>query len=82
MMFRTVLTAAATLTFATTLIGQTAKPNPQAGFHRIMEPPPTYDYADNTGFTSLFDGTLKGWSYDPKLWDIKDGAIHEGYGQD
>lgn len=52
------------------------KPNPQAGFHRIMQPPPTYDFADNTGFTSLFDGTLKGWSYDPKLWDIKDGAIH------
>lgn len=52
------------------------KPNPQAGFHRIMQPPPTYDFAENTGFTTLFDGTLKGWSYDPKLWDIKDGAIH------
>lgn len=76
MMVRKVLTAAAALTLATTLVAQTAKPNPQAGFHRIMEPPPTYDFADNTGFTSLFDGTLKGWSYDPKLWDIKDGAIH------
>lgn len=52
------------------------KPNPQAGFHRIGQPPPTYDVSDNTGFTSLFDGTLKGWSYDPALWNIKDGAIH------
>lgn len=54
----------------------TDKPNRQAGFHRIMQPPPTYDFADSTGFTSLFDGTLKGWSYDPAIWDIKDGAIH------
>ena len=76
MMFRNVLTAAAALTLTASLFAQTAKPNPQAGFHRIMEPPPTYDFADNTGFTSLFDGTLKGWSYDPNLWDIKDGAIH------
>ena len=52
------------------------KPNPQAGFHRIGQPPPTYDASDNAGFTSLFDGTLKGWSYDPAIWDIKDGAIH------
>ncbi len=52
------------------------KPNPQAGFHRIMQPPPTYNVTDNTGFTSLFDGTLKGWSYDPALWNLQDGAIH------
>ena len=52
------------------------KPSPQAGFHRIGQPPPTYDFSDNTGFTPLFDGTLKGWSYDPAIWDIKDGAIH------
>ncbi|MGI4854483.1 MAG: 3-keto-disaccharide hydrolase [Janthinobacterium lividum] len=52
------------------------KPSPQAGFHRIGQPPPTYDFSDNTGFTPLFDGTLKGWSYDPAIWDIRDGAIH------
>ncbi len=76
MMYRNVLTAGAALTLATTLFAQSTKPNPQAGFHRVTEPPPTYDFADNAGFTSLFDGTLKGWSYDPNLWDIKDGAIH------
>jgi hypothetical protein len=47
-----------------------------AGFGRIGTPPPAYDFADNSGFTSLFDGTLKGWDYDKNLWDIKDGAIH------
>jgi len=69
---------AAVLSFVTTQIPaqQDAKPNPKAGFHRIMQDPPVYDFSDNTGFTSLFDGTLKGWDYDPDLWDIKDGAIH------
>ncbi len=47
-----------------------------AGFGRIMTPPPAYDFADNSGFTSLFDGTLKGWDFDKNLWDIQDGAIH------
>jgi hypothetical protein len=47
-----------------------------AGFGRIATPAPAYDMTDNSGFTSLFDGTLKGWSYDPALWDIKDGSIH------
>ena len=56
--------------------GAADKPNPQAGFHRITQPPPTYDFSDNSGFTPLFDGTLKGWSYDPALWNIQDGSIH------
>jgi hypothetical protein len=47
-----------------------------AGFGRIMNPPPTYDVADDSGFTSLFDGTVKGWDFDKNLWDIKDGAFH------
>lgn len=46
------------------------------GFARTMRPPASYDFSDNTGFTSLFDGSLKGWDYDTNLWDIKDGAIH------
>jgi hypothetical protein len=46
------------------------------GGGRMMRGPASYDAADNSGFTSLFDGTLKGWDYDTKLWDIKDGAIH------
>ena len=54
-----------------------AAPNPlQAGFQRIGQPPPMMDFADNAGFTPLFDGTLKGWSYDPNLWNIQDGSIH------
>jgi hypothetical protein len=47
-----------------------------AGFGRIMNPPPVYDLADNSGFKSLFDGTLSGWDYDHSLWNIQDGAIH------
>ncbi len=36
-----------------------------------------YNYNDNTGFQSLFDGaTLNGWEGAPGMWDIKDGAIH------
>lgn len=27
------------------------------------------------GWTSIFDGTLKGWDGDPKFWSVKDGAI-------
>jgi hypothetical protein len=36
-----------------------------------------FDYNDNTGFQSLFDGkTLKGWEGAPGMWDVRDGAIH------
>ena len=36
-----------------------------------------YDYTDNTGYQSLFDGkTLDGWEGAPGMWDVKDGAIH------
>jgi hypothetical protein len=42
----------------------------------MMRAPASYDFSDNTGFTSLFDGSLKGWDFDKNLWDIKDGAIH------
>ncbi len=48
----------------------------RSGFERITQPPPMMEFAENAGFTSLYDGTLKGWDYDPTLWDIKDGAIH------
>jgi len=36
-----------------------------------------FDFADNDGFTSLFDGkNLNGWAGDSKLWSVKDGAIY------
>jgi hypothetical protein len=36
-----------------------------------------YDYADNTGFTSLFDGkTLNGWDSDTRFWSVKDSSIY------
>ncbi|MEG9433954.1 3-keto-disaccharide hydrolase [Terriglobus sp. ADX1] len=81
MKYRNLIAAAGALTLSATLMAQApagAPPaNPlRAGFQRIMQPPPMVDFNDNTGFTSLFDGTLKGWSYDSNLWDIKDGSIH------
>jgi 3-keto-disaccharide hydrolase len=36
-----------------------------------------FEYDNNTGFQSLFDGkTLNGWDGAPGMWDVKDGAIH------
>jgi len=30
---------------------------------------------DKTGFVSIFDGTLKNWDGDPKIWRVEDNAI-------
>jgi hypothetical protein len=39
--------------------------------------PAPFDYSDNAGFTSLFDGkTLNGWDGDPRFWSVKDSAIY------
>ena len=41
----------------------------------FIEPDPI-DFADHSGYTSLFDGsTLAGWEGHPDLWSVKDGAI-------
>jgi Domain of Unknown Function (DUF1080) len=41
----------------------------------FIEPDPV-DFADHTGYTSLFDGsTLAGWDGIADLWSVKDGAI-------
>jgi hypothetical protein len=48
-----------------------------AGFRNgvFLEPDPI-DFADHTGYTSLFDGkTLTGWDGQPGLWKVEDGAI-------
>lgn len=55
----------------------TPPPNPAAGrggFGRGAQP---FEYADNEGWISLFDGeTLNGWQGDTKYWSVKDGAIY------
>jgi hypothetical protein len=39
-------------------------------------PPEPLDYADRSGWTSLFDGrTLAGWSGNPEVWSVENGAI-------
>jgi len=48
-----------------------------AGFRNgvFIEPDPI-DFADHTGYTSLFDGkTLTGWDGQPGLWKVENGAI-------
>jgi hypothetical protein len=45
-----------------------------AGFARGGQP---FNYADNEGWLSLFDGeTLKGWDGDTRFWSVKDGSIY------
>jgi len=44
------------------------------GFGRGGTP---FDYADNDGYQSIFDGqTLNGWDADTRYWSVKDGAIY------
>jgi hypothetical protein len=44
------------------------------GFMRGGSP---FDYNDNVGWLSLFDGqTLSGWDGDSRFWSVKDGAIY------
>jgi hypothetical protein len=46
----------------------------RGGFGRGGTP---FDYADNEGWISLFDGqTLNGWDGDSRFWSVKDGAIY------
>ena len=46
----------------------------RGGFGRGGQP---FDFADNEGWISLFDGqTLNGWDGDNRFWSVKDGAIY------
>lgn len=46
----------------------------RGGMGRGAQP---FDYSDNEGWVSLFDGqTLNGWDGDPRFWSVKDGAIY------
>jgi hypothetical protein len=63
------LTLAFLLLAATALTAQTPRPSP---FHQ----PAPEDFADHSGFTSLFDGTsLSAWEGDPRFWHVANGAI-------
>ena len=46
----------------------------RGGFGRGALP---FEYSDNDGWISLFDGeTLNGWDGDTRFWSVKDGAIY------
>jgi len=56
------------------LAGLAQQPASPPGFARGGQP---FDYADNEGWLSLFDGqTLNGWDGDTRFWSVKDGAIY------
>ncbi len=39
--------------------------------------PPPFDFADNDGWVSLFNGeNLNGWDGDTRFWGVKDGSIY------
>jgi hypothetical protein len=68
--------AAAALAAQTTPPPQTQPGPPPApgGFGRGGQP---FDFADNEGWLSLFDGeSLRGWDGDTRFWSVKDGAIY------
>ena len=47
----------------------------RGGGSNFREPDPI-DFADHTGFASIFDGaTLGGWDGDRSVWRVEDGAI-------
>ncbi len=79
---RNYLISAAAGTAALMIVAQMAFPQPPAGApgasgrgggQRGMP----FDFNDNTGYQSLFDGkTLNGWEGAPGMWDIRDEAIH------
>ncbi len=40
-----------------------------------MKVPDALAMEDHTGFESIFDGTLKNWDGDPKIWRVEDNTI-------
>lgn len=61
--------------FAVPMSGQTPPAGPGGGGRGYARPEP-YDFNDRAGWTSMFDGaTLKGWSGNPAVWLVENGAI-------
>ena len=54
-----------------------AGPTPPAGRGGSpFQPPEPLDFSERAGWTSLFDGrTLDGWSGNPEVWRVENGAI-------
>jgi len=50
-------------------------PFPSRPAPRGMKMPEALVVDDRTGFESIFDGTLKNWDGDPKIWRVEAGAI-------
>lgn len=48
---------------------------PAAPRPRGMKMPDALAMEDHTGFESIFDGTLKNWDGDPKIWRVEDNSI-------
>ena len=52
------------------------KPNISGQRNGVFLEPDPMDFANHTGFISLFDGkTLTGWDGRPGVWSVEDGAI-------
>lgn len=57
--------------------GPPAAPPRGQGFPAFARGGQPFDYADNNGWISLFDGeTLNGWDGDTRFWSVKDGSIY------
>jgi hypothetical protein len=56
--------------------GQQTQPNISGQRNGAFSEPDPLDFADHTGFVSLFDGkTLADWDGLPGVWSVEDGAI-------
>lgn len=54
----------------------TAQPNIAGQVNGVFPEPAPLDFADHTGFVSLFDGRdLKGWDGEPGVWSVEEGTI-------
>jgi hypothetical protein len=55
---------------------QQTQPNVSGQRNGVFSEPDPLDFADHTGFVTLFDGkTLTGWDGRPGVWSVEDGAI-------
>lgn len=55
---------------------QHAQPDISGKVDGVFPRPAPFDFADHSGFVSLFDGKdLNGWDGEPGVWSVQDGAI-------